>query len=121
MELNLSKLLCLLFASPDVLRAIFETLSGSFDMRAQILKQEYDSNTSLTMAMSLLPYETHRERSTGVTKFLIDLMSDDCAYDNLNKEPSYTRYANYTDRLGRTALHIGAMHGLDLDTFESLS
>ena len=67
--------LCLLFASYDVLEAIFKCFEGTNDIQGYILKQEYDGNPSLNLAMSLCGFKHFQERSLKVTAFLMGLMN----------------------------------------------
>jgi hypothetical protein len=104
--------LCLLNASTEVLQCIFETFSKVYDMRQFILKQEYDGNPSINMAMSLLGFEILTEKASATTKFVLDLASESFSLPNNNTEQSYLRFFNLADRLGRTCLHIACMNFL---------
>lgn len=111
--------LCLLFASFDVLKEIFETFCSKYDMRQHILRQEFDNNTpALNMAMSLMPFEQYRDRSIKTTQFLLDLVKETYTEKNQNSQLNYHRFMFYPDRLGRTSLHVACMHGLPLDDIE---
>jgi len=107
--------ICLVFASVDVLKAIFKTFSEEYDMKSIILKQKYDNNPAVNVGMSLAAFDKFRERSEEMARFLIELSCPDSTLVNCNSEESYTRYLNLTDRLGRTSLHIACLHGLDLN------
>jgi len=55
--------LCLIFASFDVLEAIVETFEESYDMKATVLKQEFDFNPAFNMALSLLAFDNYKAKS----------------------------------------------------------
>lgn len=107
--------ICLVFSSVDVLKAIFDRFSSKYDMRNFILKQEFDFNPALNLGMSLAGFDKFREKNEELTRFLLQLVSKDCSLPNVNNEDSYSRYLNIADRLGRTSLHVACMHGWPID------
>jgi hypothetical protein len=93
--------LCLVFASFDVLEAIVKFFEEERDIKSHIIKEEYDGNPSINLAMSLCGIENFRERTEKLINYLLSIM---------NKETQ--RFCNVQDRLGRTCLHIACKHGL---------
>lgn len=94
--------LCLVHASVNVLKAIYETFKDSVDMSELILKQEFDHNPAFIMALNLAQFDQYRQKSVEMAEFLFTLMEGERPLPLEN----YTRYVNITDRLGRASLHM---------------
>ena len=71
--------ICLLFASYDVLEAIYQLYDDAgqewkVKFSQFVLKQTFDYNPALILALSLAQFEQYRDRSFKTTKFLIYLI-----------------------------------------------
>jgi hypothetical protein len=55
--------LCLAFASNKVLEEIIETFENYYDIKASILKTEFDFNPSFNIALSLSAFNASKDRS----------------------------------------------------------
>jgi hypothetical protein len=71
--------ICLLFASVDILESIYQMYAEAgaqwtLKLTQFILKQVYDYNPAFILALSLAQFEHYRERSLATTAFLIKLV-----------------------------------------------
>jgi hypothetical protein len=58
------------------------------------LKQSYDFNPALVMALSLAQFEHYRERSFKTTEFLLNIVKTSLANRLEGDEENYLRFAN---------------------------
>ena len=87
-----------------------------------VLKQSYDNNPSMNLALSLSSFDSFKERSQNTLQFVVELVKRSLESQKENPEDmeEYKRFAKIQDRLGRTVLHIACSNLNNFSLIESL-